>query len=105
MGFKENLKDELIYQDISTKELSAKTNISMNTLNHYLKTNGATPSVENAVKIARSLGVSVEYLVTGKNSKIADELPEKIITLTNKMRFLQETDLNLLEEIIMRLGK
>ena len=105
MGFKENLKDELVYQDISTKELSAKTNISMNTLNHYLKTNGASPSVENAVKIANSLGVSVEYLVTGKDSKITNEIPEKIITLANKMRFLQDSDLNLIEEIVFRLGK
>lgn len=66
MGFKDNLKDELIYNDMQTKELAAKTGISLNTLNHYLVQNGTSPSAENAVKIARALGVSVEYLVTGR---------------------------------------
>ena len=36
MGFKEILKDELIFQDIQTKELAVKTGISLSTLNHYL---------------------------------------------------------------------
>ncbi len=67
MGFKENLKDELIFKDIQTKELAALTGISLNTLNHYLVQNGTKPSAENAVKIDRALGVTVEYLVTGGN--------------------------------------
>lgn len=67
MGFKENLKDELTYKGIQTKELAAKTGISLNTLNHYLVQNGTSPSAENAVKIANALNVSVEFLVTGSN--------------------------------------
>lgn len=35
-------------------------------MNHYLVQKSASPSAENAVKIATELGVSVEYLVTGK---------------------------------------
>lgn len=35
-------------------------------MNHYLVQKSASPSAENAVKIATALGVSVEYLVTGK---------------------------------------
>ncbi len=35
-------------------------------MNHYLVQKSASPSAENAVKIAIALGVSVEYLVTGK---------------------------------------
>ncbi|MCH5291635.1 MAG: helix-turn-helix transcriptional regulator [Treponema sp.] len=79
MGFKENLKDELIYNDMQTKELAAKTGISLNTLNHYLVQNGTSPSAENAVKIAHALGVSVEYLVTGTEppKKILSALPLK----------------------------
>ncbi len=69
MGFKENLKDELTYRGIQTKELAAITGISLNTLNHYLVKNSTSPNVENAVKIARALKVSVEYLVTGRNEK------------------------------------
>ncbi len=69
MGFKENLKDELTYRDIQTKELATLTGISLHTLNHYLVQNGTSPSAENAVKIAAALGVSVEYLMSGQNTK------------------------------------
>jgi len=69
MGFKENLKSELIYSGIMVKELSAKTGIKKHTLDNYLNTHNSLPSAESAVKIARALGVTVEYLVTGAEGK------------------------------------
>jgi transcriptional regulator with XRE-family HTH domain len=51
------------------KELSAKTGIKKHTLDNYLNTHNSLPNVETAVKIARTLGVSVEYLVTGREGK------------------------------------
>ena len=66
MGFAENLRDELRFQDIQTKELAAKTGISKNTIDKYLSEKRVQPGVENAVKIAQVLNVSVEYLVSGK---------------------------------------
>ena len=54
MGFRENLKDELIYQDIKVKELAEMTGISKHTLDHYLATNGSQPQAELAVKIAKA---------------------------------------------------
>jgi transcriptional regulator with XRE-family HTH domain len=69
MGFKENLKSELIYANMLVKELSAQTGISRHTLDNYLNTHNALPNAEAAVKIARALGVTVEYLVTGQEGK------------------------------------
>lgn len=69
MGFKENLKAELKYQDIQIKELAQKTGISRNTIANYLTINGNLPNIESAVKIARALGVSVEFLVTGQDGQ------------------------------------
>jgi transcriptional regulator with XRE-family HTH domain len=86
MGFKENLKSELIYSDILVKELSAKTGISKHTLDNYLNTHNALPNAEAAVKIARTLGVSVEYLVTGtelKAKKPQPPLPPDMRLLVN----------------------
>ncbi|MCH5291189.1 MAG: helix-turn-helix transcriptional regulator [Treponema sp.] len=79
MGFKENLKAELSYKNMLVKELSVKTGISRRTLDNYLRDSPASPTVENAVKIARALDVSVEYLVTGdlgpgRNSKLSSEM-------------------------------
>ncbi|MCL2720403.1 MAG: helix-turn-helix domain-containing protein [Treponema sp.] len=51
------------------KELSVITKIKKHTLDNYLNTKKTLPNVENAVKIARALGVSVEYLVTGSEEK------------------------------------
>jgi transcriptional regulator with XRE-family HTH domain len=69
MGFKENLKTELLYTGMLVKELSVKTGIKKYTIDNYLSTHSCTPSAEAAVKIAQALGVSVEYLVTGHETR------------------------------------
>ena len=67
MGFRENLKNEIEYQNIKTKELAEKSGVNKRTIDHYLRSNPQEPSASNAVKIAKALKVSVEYLVTGEN--------------------------------------
>jgi transcriptional regulator with XRE-family HTH domain len=67
-NFRENLRNELNYQGVTVKELSARTNIPIATLDCYLGTRATVPSVEAAVKIAIALRVSVEYLVIGENT-------------------------------------
>jgi transcriptional regulator with XRE-family HTH domain len=69
MGFRENLKAELTYIDMKVKELAVLSGIKKSTIDSYLRENSYTPSVSAAVAIARALGVSVEYLVTGKDIK------------------------------------
>jgi transcriptional regulator with XRE-family HTH domain len=68
MSFRENLKDELEYTCMLVKELAATSGVSKKTLDKYLLTNSCMPPVDKAVAIAGALGVSVEYLVTGKKS-------------------------------------
>jgi len=67
-NFRENLRNELDFQGIVVKELSAKTKIPVATLDCYLRTQSTEPSAENAVKIARTLQVSVERLVLGEDT-------------------------------------
>ena len=64
-NFRENLRNELDFQGIIVKQLSTRTNIPIGTLDCYLRAQAVEPSAENAVKIARALQVSVEYLITG----------------------------------------
>jgi transcriptional regulator with XRE-family HTH domain len=75
MGFKENLKSELIYSGMMVKELCAKTGIKKHTLDNYLNTHNSLPNAETAVKIAHALDVSVEYLVTGTEWKVRKPQP------------------------------
>ena len=78
MSFAENVRAELEYQDIQVKELAQKTGISKNTLDKYLSGRKSEPGVENAVKIARVLGVSVEYLVcNSENQKTKTQIYDK----------------------------
>jgi len=90
MGFKENLKSELLYSGMLVKELAAKSGVNKYSLDNYLNKRGQIPSVEAAFKIAQTLGVTVEYLVTGTEghrpqiseeayaiARFADQLDEK----------------------------
>ena len=69
MGFGENLRSELQYSGMLLKELAALSGVKKKTIESYLGTNGYAPSVYTAVSIAKALGVSVEYLVSGKEAK------------------------------------
>ncbi|MDR0551990.1 MAG: helix-turn-helix domain-containing protein [Spirochaetaceae bacterium] len=66
MGFKETLKTELTYQGLLVKELAEKSGVHKRAIDNYLNQQGSLPSADAAVKIARALGVTVEYLVTGE---------------------------------------
>ncbi len=68
MGFKENLKSELQYTGMTVRELAEKSGVNKQTIDNYLSTHSSMPSAESAVRIAQALGVSVEYLVTGKDA-------------------------------------
>lgn len=68
--FRENLRNELTYQDMKVKELSAATGIPKPTLDCYLSARQVIPPADIAVKIAKVLNVSVEYLICGEDAKI-----------------------------------
>lgn len=85
MGFKENLKNELTYQGILVKELSQKTGIPKRSLDNYLREKGSMPPADYAVKIAKALNTSVEYLVEGKNENFSDINTHRFCILYNKL--------------------
>jgi len=68
MGFRENLKNELNYSGMLVKELADQTGLKKHTIDNYLSVRGRMPSADAAVRIARALEVSVEYLITGKET-------------------------------------
>jgi transcriptional regulator with XRE-family HTH domain len=84
MGFRENLKSELAFQDMPVKELAAKSGINKLTIDHWLSAKGKIPLLDKGVKIAQVLGVSVEYLVTGQDS------PKAVQKLSNSSRLIAQ---------------
>jgi transcriptional regulator with XRE-family HTH domain len=92
MGFRENLKFEMAYADITVKELAYHAKVKQKTLESYLDSRAIVPSVETACRIASALNVSVEYLVTGKEYKGSPhvvKLPDEILQV---MRIMQDFD-------------
>ena len=96
MGFKENLKEQLVFSGMYVKELATLSGIKKQTIDSYLNINSCMPSAEAAVAIAQALGVTVEYLITGKEtrqkfiqypieSKIAAELTSQMQEKNRKM--------------------
>jgi len=106
MGFKENLKSELIYKDMLVKELAAKTGISRHTLDNYLNVREHIPTLDVAVKIAQALGVSVEYLATGKeHRRMTIPMNQDSITLVQNYNLLNEDDRKIVNELVLLLRK
>lgn len=70
--FRTNLRNELDYQGLTVKELSAKTGIPKPTLSCYLSSRKTMPTADAAVKIAKALNVTVEYLVTGETKPTSE---------------------------------
>lgn len=86
--FWNNVKELLDIKNLTQKELSAITGINLGTLKNQICRN-VIPDAKEAVKIARALNTTVEYLVTGKNNtakEIQDNLKYEIInTISNAL--------------------
>lgn len=93
MGFKENLRDELSYRGILVKELAGMAGLNQRSISNYLRENSSLPSAEAAVKIAKALGVTVEYLVTGEEPPISTvKYTPEIRALAEKLSLLTARD-------------
>jgi transcriptional regulator with XRE-family HTH domain len=68
MAFRDNLRETLDFLGMEQKELAAKTGLSLKTIENYVKKDSSVPSADKAVLIAQALGVTVEYLITGKKT-------------------------------------
>jgi transcriptional regulator with XRE-family HTH domain len=91
------------------KELAHATGIPKKTLDNYLLTNGTMPSAENAVAIAHTLGVTVEYLVTGRkiqSGKVSHTpLSPEMMSIANYVEPLSYEKRQIVERTIAELVK
>jgi transcriptional regulator with XRE-family HTH domain len=107
MGFRENLREAIDFSGLEQKELAHKANISLRNVENYLRENSSIPAADKAVQIAQVLGVTVEYLVTGKNmpaetASLIDPDIRKLIRYIKKLskknqRIVIQNALNLTE--------
>ena len=67
--FAQRLRSEIEYICLTQKEFAAKAGIKKRALDGYLRAQQSMPPADTAVKIASTLGLTVEYLVTGKECR------------------------------------
>jgi transcriptional regulator with XRE-family HTH domain len=68
-SFRSNLRAELDYLGMTVKELAAKAHVAKGALDSYLGKQASMPPADVAIRIAAALNVSVEYLVTGNETR------------------------------------
>lgn len=102
MSFWENVVAELEYKGINRKTLALEAKFDASNIGKGLK-NGNIPSADTAVRIANVLGVSVEYLVTGKDKTISNSIKKEVLEIITELNYLQPDDLKLIDLVIKRL--
>ena len=90
MNFWERVNDLLERNDINKKTLAADAGFDASNITKGIKNNNI-PSAETAVKIAERLGVTVEYLVTGKDSLTNNANIGKSVYLYQKYHTVLDT--------------
>ena len=108
MGFRENLKSQMVYSGMMVKELAARSGIKKKTIESYLGARTYKPSVDAAVKIAKALGVSVEYLVSGTDitkNRPFSSLPEDIQEIVVASERLNKNDRKIVLNLALMLNK
>ena len=100
MVFKDRLREEIEFNGLLGKEIAAKVGISYSTFLSYIDSRSVLPNVETAVKIAKVLGVSVEYLVTGNKNTTPNSPEEMLVNNFHNMSESNRRNLLKISEIL-----
>ncbi len=90
-SFADRLKEELEYLGITRKELAYKANVKKRALDMYLGTQESMPPADVAVRLAKALNVSVEYLVTGEKVEVRKIIADTSLDQAFRTDFYQMT--------------
>jgi len=88
MAFSERLETLLKQNKITQKELAEYLNIRRPSISDWKK-DGSYPRVDIAIKIAKKLGTTVEYLITGEE---IGGFSQEIISIAQKIAGLSQND-------------
>ena len=111
MSFKENLKEAMYCKNLTTIQLAEMTGINSGTISSYLKTKNSMPPVDKALKLAKALDVSIDFLVNGFDEKTESSIQQKspfsieVFKIAQKMDGLEKDDLAIITSMIDLLKK
>ena len=101
-NFSKRLRSEIEYIGLTQKEFAAKAGVKKRALDAYLRTQQSMPPADTAVKIAAALGLSVEYLVTGSDSRQSVDISKylQFRDLLDDLAILPEETLDTIKTVI-----
>lgn len=111
MSFNENLKEAMYCKNLTTVQLAALTGINAGTISNYLKTKGSMPPADKALKLAKALDVSADFLVNGFDEKNESSIQQKspfsieVFRIAQKMNGLDKDELAIINSLIDLLKK
>jgi len=91
----------LAYNGMLKKELSAASGVHKRAIDTYVRTRASMPPADTAVKIAKALGVTVEYLVTGEDSSI----PKEVSWISRSIQNLNKRDRRLITLLVKAMSE
>lgn len=100
MSFRDRLREEIEDRGLLIKEISSKVGISNSTFLSYIDARGVLPNIETGVKIAKVLGVSVEYLVTGEDEVIDRQKRTDIQDIVRDLYSLNQTQIEIIKKMV-----
>mgnify|MGYP000987789298 CR=1 FL=1 len=100
MSFRDRLREEIEDKGFLVKEMSSKVGISNSTFLSYIDARGVLPNIETGVKIAKILGVSAEYLVTGEDKTIDAKKKNDIQDIVRDLYSLNQNQIEIIKKMI-----
>ena len=88
----DRIKNLITEKKITVAELERRADLGNGTIRKW---DTSLPSADKIQKVARILGVTIDYLINGEN-----EMDSKVITLARKAKQLNNDQIELLEKMI-----
>lgn len=105
MDFRTRLRDEIEFSGLLDKEVAARAQISKRAIDSYVGVQGCIPSADVAVRLAKVLNTTVEYLITGSNPEIKKDISGKLNHIVSILKHFSEKDLNIVINVIEGLNE
>ncbi|MBR0545606.1 MAG: hypothetical protein IIW99_05235 [Treponema sp.] len=107
-NFWERVDEELEYKGMNRKSLATEVGFNLGNIGKGIQL-GSSPSADTAVKIAKVLNVSVEYLVTGQDSSFQKENLDlhryrEYSSFINQLDSLPENQRELIKSIVAKMN-
>ncbi len=104
MNFWKKVDSELSYLGKTRKELAATVGFDAATINFGIKRN-SIPAADTALKVARFLGVSLEYLLDMSESSSQNSSNPQIYEIENHLRRFSQNDINAILSVVNALNE